>query len=306
MIIEIIALTGMTIGVILMTNEKHKWITKLVNQFKDEISFERREKHTKDLSEIYKRISDVGFTESKGKLVRTYPRNYEEFDLDNTFIIMEKIRNNDPLSSRIEEEHLDIKKDYEYFGFALEHLKHKKYRDIYKHWETANKLIEEYNNSPKFTEQLQQKIRDSTHERFPDFEEKKGISYYEHFFKIQTITDYIMDKIWYVKEHTPESLLKDLIVDRLTSGFDCICTRGAGGIDPHLGSIAKEKLDLEKYTIMLVAILTDKEICESLDKETTKKFEIIKEQEEFKKQLQFLIIKLKVGELIEGKCSIGF
>lgn len=110
---------------------------------------ERRERHTKDLYEVYKRIADVGTIEENKKLFLAFPRNYEkrdirEMDMD---YVRERILNYDPHDYYISEKYLDMHNDYEYFEYAIEHLKHQKYKNIYKHWEKAKQLLDEYNKN---------------------------------------------------------------------------------------------------------------------------------------------------------------
>lgn len=259
-------------------------------------------KHTENLIDVFKLVSQVTFRKKKENLVLMLPTEYEEPYSNSTIIkAMERITTETD-RSLTSIDGIKFHKEYKFFGFAMEHLKHKKYKDIYQHWENAERLIKEYNESSKFMGQLQQKIRDSISETFPEFEEQEGFSFPEHFFKIRTVTDYIMYKIWHIKEDTTDSILNDLITDRLNHEQSCICEKGSG-INSHLGSIDKEKLDLKRYKEMLMSIMTDKKIRESLDTDFKKKHEISEEHDKFETKLKNLILKLEDVATIEGKCQ---
>ena len=260
-----------------------------------------RKDHTKDLYEIYKRIAEVGFTEEKDKLTRTYPSELT----DHNYTSLEKIFEDSNPFPRISEKYLYLYNEYEYFDFAIEHLKHKKYKNIFQCWEKSNKLIDEYNDSPKFMEYLLKKIRKSMSESFPQFEEKKGSMFPDQFYKIKSVTDYIMNKIEYIQDYPAETIFNDLIIDRLGSEQSCICAKGSS-IQSQLASTNKTNLDLEKYKKILELIMKDKKFRDLLDTNNKKRLEIIEEQEQFKKELQSLITRLKAGELIEGTCPIGY
>ena len=267
---------------------------------------DRRERHTKDLYEIYKRIADVGIMEEKQKLVLSFPRHYKEFDYTNTDILMESLERYDPRFERTTIQYFHLHKDYEYFDFAMEHLKYKKYNNIYKHYEKLNQLVEEYNKNPRFIDTLEQRIQETLSREFSDFEAREDYRYPDHFYSVRTITKYVSEIFDYGQEHEPENMLQNLIIDTFGSApHHCICTGGESR-SPQLGSIDRNRVNLQQYQTTLTAILNDRELQGIMQKENSKYREIVKKIDEFSKELEILIKKLKAGELIEGKCPIGF
>lgn len=259
-----------------------------------------RKEHTKDLNQIYLRLTDISFTEEKKELVLTFPKDYKQF---NNFDNLEQIfdRDYDPHMNRISRQYLYMYEDYYYFDYALEHLKHKSYKNIYEHWEKSNNIINEYNKSPKFIDKLEEKIKIKMQENFPDFKEATHLQYDDHFYKPRTILDVILDTIKYQTEEQ-EPNFEFLIIDRFGSGVWCICSKDYS-ISAQIGSIDKGKLDLEKYKQMLKSIIEDTEIKQMLELDSKKRLELFAELEKFSKELAVLIKKLKAGSILEGKCE---
>lgn len=112
---------------------------------------ERREKHTSELNEIYKRLCRIGYkTGNRNEVVFTVPRSYYMTTQLQSTSRVNRLTQSMPTSpnynhlTRIGFDEMSIHPDYQDFDFAMEHLKYKKYENIYKHWENANKLIKEY------------------------------------------------------------------------------------------------------------------------------------------------------------------
>lgn len=266
---------------------------------------DRRERHTKDLYEVYKRITDVGIKKVEQNLELDFPVNYKEFR-SNLDIIESMKKNYDPSLHRTTIPYFHLYQEYEYFEFAMEHLQYKKYNNIYKHWEKLNQLVEEYNKNPKFIDTLEQRIQETLSREFSDFEEREDYRYPDHFYSIRTITKYVSEIFYYYKEHKPENMLQDLIIDTFGSTpHHCICT-GGGSRSPQLGSIDRNKVNLDQYRTTLIQILNDGKLQTIQQKEILKYREILGKIDEFSKELEILIKKLKAGELIEGKCPIGY
>jgi len=132
-----------------------------------------RKAHTKDLNQVYLRMTDVGIREEQKNLVLTFPRTFDEGTKYSDERIRKMVRGE--YDSSIEQtsiKNLKYNEDYQFFDFAVEHLKEKQYKHIYKHWREANDLLENHNNeSKKFFQDLADVIKQKMKEQYPEFVE---------------------------------------------------------------------------------------------------------------------------------------
>jgi len=130
-----------------------------------------KKQHFEDLYNIYKRISRVRvrtYGKNRENVTLTFPR--EIYVKPKTVSLSDKVREMmddhmriHPLDNTFELSEMSLYSDYEYFDFAIEHLKHKKYENIYKHWNKINELIIEFNEKDeKSLDKLQAEIKQFT------------------------------------------------------------------------------------------------------------------------------------------------
>ncbi|MDE1829272.1 MAG: hypothetical protein KGI25_03005, partial [Thaumarchaeota archaeon] len=206
----------------------------------------------------------------------------------------------EPQMHRISKQSLELYEDYYYFDYAIEHLKHKKYRDIYEHWKKADEIIEEFNKTTKFADKLAETIKTKISIEFPEFTTKKNIEDFDgNFYDLGLIFDFISDVM---KNEKPDDYINFLKIGRSNDGIYSICTKRLKFYG-QLTSKDENKIDLDRYKQVIKSIIQDTGVQKSLESDTKKRHDLISEQQKFSMGLEGLIKKLKAGSLIEGKCE---
>lgn len=262
---------------------------------------DRRQLHTEDLNHIYLRLTDVGFTEEQKNLALDFPEHYNQFNkFDNLEAIFDDTQHN-PLGNRTSQKYFYLSEDYYYFDYAIEHLKHKNYKNIYRHWEKANNIIDEFNNSPKFIDKLEETMKTKIRIAFPEFKEIKN-SIHDgkgDFYSSNVILNFILNVL---KNREGQEINLDFLIIHREEDEYSICTHSLRFYG-QLSSTDEKKIDLDKYKLTIISIIQDKEVQQLLTLEIKKRLELFDELQELSKEISVLIKKLKAGSILEGKCE---
>lgn len=274
-----------------------------VKQYKPNSSSKDKKKHTQTLVDVYRRIAHVGLRSNEGKLHFAYPKG-SDFDRRSGSLDL------DMLFNRIQNDGYAIKKyfslykdQFEYLDHAMEHLKHKKYKNIETHWNNSEKLLEEYNNMTKFEEVLEQKIVANMKSKYPDFIDNHTGSKSNNWYDLHAIKECLIDTIHY--NHRDNTIYKFdfLITDRIGHDMWGIMKRGHA-IIAQIASNDQEKINLENYRKLLLEISQDNDVLTSFQDTDKKHQELDTEMKLFRNELSKLVTGLKDVQLIEGTCSI--
>ena len=175
----------------------------------------------------------------------------------------------------------------------MEHLKHKKYKDIYQHLEQTEKSLDKFSKKKSFDNIINEKIKLQMKEFFPNFDKySHGIDYtYDPF----VIIDLIL-ALW-------SRQIEDISMLTIKKHGEKYCIITKHGTRPQMISTIESKLDLEKYKELLKSITTDKSFKKIFEDEIKEYQEIQSELDNFTSKLKLLIRKLSVEKLLEGKCD---
>lgn len=161
--------------------------------------------HTKEINKIFIRMTEAVIREREKGLTITLPTK-EGMDAhalhkkDLLTFIPEEYHH------RIGVKYLKLDDDYYFFEFAMEHLK--KYKDIYKHWEKTEKLIDEFNLRERIIPTIEKTVNEKINDFFPDFQKHWGESDTPNFYEPQTITSAIKTFLDYPEAHCTRFLIK--------------------------------------------------------------------------------------------------
>lgn len=139
--------------------------------FGNERPHSERKRHVDDMCEIYKRLCDCSIEEEMGKLELSFPKVYRESSPETSLNEMLGAKP-DRYFERVSEEYLRDYHDYDFYAFALEHLKHREYECIRRHWTNTRRLLAEFNKKTRFVEELKTKIKEKMDDRLPDFQQR--------------------------------------------------------------------------------------------------------------------------------------
>lgn len=127
--------------------------------YKKRESQNKKEAHSLDLNEIYKRLCYVGCqnwnSPNRSRVQLTFPRNFyisstpRSLSTDRFARVLANATSDSIHYETINFDELHRHPDYQYFEFAIEHLKDKKYEKIYIHWKKAWDIIDSYNEGSK-------------------------------------------------------------------------------------------------------------------------------------------------------------
>ena len=267
------------------------------NLKKKMILHDDRKKHTQDIQKIYYLLTDVVIRENdrKKKFVRTFPREYipnKYHEHLKRFMLGES----EPLNDRIDEEYLDQSPNYKYYEFALEHLKCRKYKDIYKNWKEIHNLLDDLNKKPSFRTKLKELINEKMQDQLPEI--KQGYSQEPNYCYPVRIFEFILDSIQSENNTVSLELINRENNDQLI--------RSIGDSEEHIIIDCTNYTCFERYKNMCNDILCDNNLRKYFDHEHMIMQKIHSEIEQFAKKLGELAKRLDAGEIIVGKCKIGY
>lgn len=261
--------------------------------FGNEKPHSERKRHIDEMCGIYKRLCDCNIEENMGKLELSFPRVYKESSPEDSLEEMLDAKS-DQYFGRVPEEYLGDYPDYDFYDFAIEHLKHKEYEHIYEHWVNIHRLLDEFNNKTRFVEKLKNTIKEKMDARLSNFQhvsETRSSNYYY----LGTVTQFLEGRFTEQECTLPPMELKTfhnkaLIYPKF-------------GHYPHVVMEAANETYFETYKNLLEEILNDSSLKEFHRDETNERKNIRTKLTHFHGKLRALVIELKAGKSLKGKCA---
>lgn len=253
---------------------------------------QKREKHSSDLHDVYKRLLYI------------YPR--EEHDQSIGFKVPVRYEESfNYFLPGLEEEPpslMSIDK-IENFDWAMDHLRDRKYQDIYNAWVETDKYREHISESsrrlsPLFVRVAQEKISRAfpTFLNLDDVNESKD----NDFYSIHNIASTLQKRYSWIMEGDGK-----IVVAREAYG-----TPGHYRITLYgttiMSSLNKDALQEEEIQRILCEIINDPELVTEIRALQDGWNKMFASKRQFEERLEHLIKKLKGGYLLEGKCELGY
>ena len=195
----------------------------------------------------------------------------------------------------LHEDQLKYKSVYDYYESAIEHLKDKKYKHVYEHWDKTKTMLDELNSKTSIEEKLEDRIEEKMKKCFPDFENNNLNS--KHY-NTSNIRQFIMDYFKYA-DHSPDYDLKFLKYDKLNKYKEIYLGWKHDAV--HIGS--DSDIDFEEYKRLITEIINDDSLKNFYYEYGSKHDNISTELNCFKDELEKIVKDLKIRPLIKGKCS---
>ena len=251
--------------------------------------------HTKSINEVYKLLTLVNIREGRhGEMWKhflTFPKEYKS----------SRTPYFDELEEGVKPEPLyedQLKSDYPvylYYESAIEHLKHKKYKGIYEHWENVKNKLDELNSKTNPKKMLEDRIKEKMSECFPDF--KNGITGLKSY-SISDIREFIIGYFKYADDSSDYDL-KFLKYDKSNKYKEIYLSWKHNAV--HIRS--DSEIDFEEYKRLITEIINDDSLKNFYYEYGREHNNILEELECFQNKLKDTIKNLDIKPWIEGKCS---
>ena len=291
------------------------WVTSTAFILTDLTQYKRslredRKNHTKDICKIYKLLLGVIIREENTKkrenlqtkrdekIILKFPSEYKA---KNDFTHLEQIINgeNDTSFQYISKESLDYYDNYRYFDYAITHLKHRTYKNIDSHWQKIQKMLEESNTKIRFIVKLIDTLDEKMKQHLPDLTMSWKFDQHNYYYH-DTVLQFILS-CFKSKQYSTSSLELRPTGDKSSKWIMPKYAR-----TPHMVIEYENNTYFETYKKILEDIIKDEKLKEMFDNEINSDVKILEVIEQFTNELENLIKRLEAGELIEGKCPIGF
>lgn len=251
-------------------------------------SRQERKEHSQFINDkVYKRLLDVFIRPETGRrLVLKVPSNYEQYQLDK---IKTLVITNDPS--------LILVSSLQYFEYAIEHLKNKKYKKILSHWTKANRLVNEYNNLiDSLSITIKTTIKKEMLSTFPNFIEFKADGRDNSYF-LNNVSERLLNF------HEYESKIEQIDLQKGVISGDNVYRIISDGIT-LMQSPNSQELNIDKCRQVLVSVYNDPDIQSQFKKLDKLRKDIGYEIGQFSTELEDLVIKINGGHMIKGKCNL--
>ena len=252
-----------------------------------------RKNHIRDIYKMFRIISQVSIKQENKQFILSFRKKYINYKTMSDDELLTRVDDNYEDDIGIPINYIDNYEEFEYFDMAIKHLKHKKYKDIYQHWENTKKLLEELNEKKLSEDVINEKIKSQMKEFFPDF--NKYSYEYDNTYDPVVIMDMIL-ALWRKQSEN----LSMLVIKKHGEKY-CIITKH--GTRSQMIATNETKLDVEKYKEFLKSIIIDESLKETHQEEITIYNKIISELSNFSSKLESLIKKLKTTNNLKGKCD---
>ena len=250
--------------------------------------------HTKSINEVYKLLTLVSLEQGRHqepwKHFLKFPKEYKSSRTQYFDELLEGIK-----PEKLHEDNLKYNSVYDYYESAIEHLKDKKYKNIYEHWKKAKTMLDELNSKTSIEERLEDRIKEKMDKCFPDF--KNSIIELKSY-SISNIRQFIIDYFKYA-DHSHDYDLRFLKYDE--SNERKVIYLNWKRNDIHMWS--DSDIDFEKYMQLVTEIVNDDSLKNFYYEYGCERDNISKELECFREKLEKIVHALKIRPLIKGKCS---
>jgi hypothetical protein len=258
-------------------------------------------RHTNYLKEIYRNFTAIRPAKKYGLLILEVPTSYEEYVKSlNTVILNHHTHKENSVSVNF---HSIIY--IKHWDWAISHLSHSEYSSINKNWQDLMKLTSEYNeivNSIKL--KIEDLLVDSMKQHYPEFKNVVDINIKNSTdnccYSISNATDIAFARMAnYDSDNKPD--FYDLNIEKLND-YDYVIISQY----PIIRSGREEDLNIDEIRSILQTPFEKLEIKnrrKELDKILDEAFSLCKE---FSKQLKNLIDDFNGGDVIKGRCKLGF
>ena len=249
--------------------------------------------HTKSINEVYKRLTLVSIEQGRHqepwKHFLKFPKEYKSSGTQDFDKLEEGVK-----PETLHEDQLKYDSVYDYYRSAIEHLKHKKYKGIYEHWENVKNKLDELNSKTNPKKMLEDRIKEKMSECFPDF--KNGITGLKSY-SISDIREFIIDYFKYA-DHSPDYDLKFLKYDKSNKYKKIYLSWKHNAV--HIRS--DSEIDFKEYKRLITEIINDDSLKNFYYEYGSEHDNILEELNCFKDELEKIVVDLKIKPWIEGKC----
>ena len=270
--------------------------------FGNEIPYSKKEEHTKKICEVFMLLTRVKMAQGRHNIslwehFLRFPTKYKS-----EFQIAEELLEG-ALVDQLHEDQLNDHPAYLYYDRALEHLKRRKYKHIYKHWENAKNLLDELNGKTSIKERLEGVIKEKMHHYFPALQSSRSVIESSDHYNPYNIMQFMMKSFKY-QDNFSKTAASELVCGE-SAGVKFVCRK----LDSNYRYItvkSDSEIDFETYKKLVREIQEDGSLNDFYHESVKEYSNIIKELNDFKDKLEKLVKDLKTGKLIEGKCDAGF
>ena len=156
-----------------------------------DIPYSEKKDHTKKICEIYMLLTRVGITQGRWDSLWKY---FRKFPTECKPLAGQLVKKwvEEKQAVQIYEEQLKDHPAYLYYDRALEHLKRKKYRHIYKRWENTKNLLDELNGKTSIEERLEGVIKEKMHRYFPALQSSTSVIESSDHYNPDNIMQFVM------------------------------------------------------------------------------------------------------------------
>lgn len=282
--------------------------------FGNEIPYNKKEEHTKNICEVYMLLTRVEITQggcdtslwndfqkspTEYKHCLKFPTEYKSLAGQT---VEEFLKSTDV--EQIYEDHLEDHHAYIHYSPALEHLKkHSKYKHIYKHWENVKNLLAELNGKTSIEERLEGVIKEKMHDYFPALQSSTSVTESSDHYSMDDIMRFMMG-YFMDRDNFAKYAFGSLDYGE-SNGVKFVYSKWNSN-DLHIIMGSDGKIDFETYKKLVKEMLDDDSLNNFYNEYADEYSNITKELTDFQNELKKLVKDLKIGKLIEGKCGVGF
>ena len=283
--------------------------------FGNEIPYSKKEEHTKDICEIYKLLTRVRFVKDRCdtlswndfqksptgyKHYLKFPTKYRPLESQSMEKVLKGLQVEQIQDDQLKHHHTA----YLHYDRALEHLKkHGKYKPIYKHWENVKNLLDELNGKTSIEERLEDVIKEKMHHYFPALQSSTSETKFSDHYDTCNIIQFMM-KYFKYQDNFSKTAANDLVCKE-SDGVKFICSKWDSK-HRYITVKSDSDIDFETYKKLVKEMQNDDSLKDFYNKYKDEYDNITKELTDFKTELKNLITDLITGNLIGGKCGIGF
>lgn len=267
-------------------------------QNKDSLRNEKKE-HAQHICKVYKLLTIVrieqGRFQKPWEYFLKFSKEYKSFVNKSLEELLDDEEPDEPLY----EDELKDYSAYDYYETALKHLTHRKYKDIYNHWEKTKSLLDELNGKTSIEERLQDVIAEKMNRYFPTLKSAtSGIEALDNY-SVNSIIQFMM--ICFRNQDLANHALASL--DYGESDRTKFIYSQWGRNDFHIIMRSDGNLDFDTYKKLVKEMLDDTSLKDFYNEFVDDYKSIIKELDNFTAKLDKLVNDLKINVPLKGKCK---
>lgn len=260
-----------------------------------------RKDHAQHIYKVYKLLTIVTIVQGKFSSSWEYFLRFSTEYKSFVSASLEELLNNKKSSELLYEDELEHYSVYDYYKIALDHLEHRKYKHIYKHWEKTKKLLDELNDKVSIEERLQGVIKEKMNHYFPalqnatfstELSDHYNVNHIvqfmiSYFMNRDGFSNYALDSLAYGES---DNKLKFIYSEWWPNNF-------------HIIIRSDNNLAFETYKKLVIEMLNDSSLKNFYNEFDDKHKNITRELTDFTDKLDELANDLKIGVPLKGKCK---